>query len=207
MAVRIISAFVGIVIGVTFIVLDNIWVYSVVAAFFGAVGVWELIGAVKCREFKLLTISSLIFAAGVPFMIIFGVTKLWLPVFVAFMFLLCAIMLTKHKRIKFEHIAMCGAGAFIIPASLSCVILFRYTAASDDRALGVFFFLYLLFCAWFGDSGAYFVGTFLGKHKLCPNISPKKTVEGFIGGIITVGVIVVATCLIFNYLVFSEPRL
>lgn len=207
MLVRIISALVGIVIGVTFLVIDNVWVYAAVAAFFGAVGAWELIGAVKCREFKLLTASCVVFAAAVPFLLIFGVTELWLPVFAAFMFLLCAIMLTKHKRIKFEHIAMCGCASLLIPAALSCVILFRYTADSHDRALGVFFFLYLLFCAWFGDSGAYFVGTFLGKHKLCPNISPKKTVEGFFGGIITVGVIVLATSLIFNYLVFDQPRI
>ena len=40
-----------------------------------------------------------------------------------------------------------------------------------------------LIIAWLADSGAYFVGTFLGKHKLCPRISPKKTVEGLIGGI------------------------
>lgn len=207
MLVRIISALVGIVIGVTFLVIDNIWVYAFVAAFFGAVGVWELIGAVKCREFKLLTASCMVFAAAVPFLVIFDLTKLWLPVFAAFMFLMCAIMLTKHKRIKFEHIAMCGSASLLIPLSVSCVILFRYTAAPDDRAMGVFFFLYLLFCAWFGDSGAYFVGTFLGKHKLCPNISPKKTVEGFIGGIITVGVVVFITCLIFNNLVFAEPRI
>lgn len=35
----------------------------------------------------------------------------------------------------------------------------------------------------FSDSGAYFVGSAIGKHKLCPNISPKKTVEGALGGL------------------------
>ena len=37
--------------------------------------------------------------------------------------------------------------------------------------------------AFLADSGAYFVGVTLGKHKLCPVISPKKTVEGLLGGI------------------------
>jgi len=37
---------------------------------------------------------------------------------------------------------------------------------------------------WLTDSGAYFVGSFLGKHKLIPEVSPKKTVEGAVGGIV-----------------------
>jgi phosphatidate cytidylyltransferase len=37
--------------------------------------------------------------------------------------------------------------------------------------------------AWFGDTGAYFAGRFLGKHKLYEAVSPKKTVEGAIGGL------------------------
>ncbi len=67
--------------------------------------------------------------------------------------------------------------------------------------------VYLLFCAWFGDSGAYFVGTFFGKHKLCPKISPKKTVEGFIGGIVTVGVVVAVQCLVYNLVLPTDVKM
>ncbi len=41
-----------------------------------------------------------------------------------------------------------------------------------------------MFCTWSADTGAYFSGRFLGRHKLYPKISPKKTVEGAIGGVV-----------------------
>ena len=43
--------------------------------------------------------------------------------------------------------------------------------------------LYVLGVIWSGDTGAYFAGRFLGRHKLHPKVSPKKTIEGAIGGI------------------------
>ena len=48
------------------------------------------------------------------------------------------------------------------------------------------------------DTGGYFVGRFLGKHKLAPTISPKKTVEGFIGGIVVDIVSLIAAGLIYE---------
>lgn len=203
MVKRILSALVAMVLGISIIAIDNVWLYTVAVSFFSVIGVWELIRAVKCIEFKLLTVACMIVALITPPILIIGKTMyLWLfdfirPVFAGFAISLFAIMLTKHKRIKFEHITMCGSAALLIPAALSCIILFRYEAPADD-VLGTFFVVYLLFCAWLGDSGAYFVGTFLGRHKLCPEVSPKKTVEGFIGGIITVGICVFLEALIFN---------
>jgi CDP-diglyceride synthetase len=45
--------------------------------------------------------------------------------------------------------------------------------------------LFVFICAWLSDIGAYFTGRFFGKHKLIPKVSPKKTVEGAIGGIVS----------------------
>ena len=48
----------------------------------------------------------------------------------------------------------------------------------------IFFILLVLCFAWGGDTCAYFAGRAFGRHKLCPKVSPKKTVEGAIGGVL-----------------------
>lgn len=53
------------------------------------------------------------------------------------------------------------------------------------RELGVMYIFLALFTIWATDSGAYFIGKSFGKNKLWPTISPNKTVEGFVGGIIS----------------------
>lgn len=59
-----------------------------------------------------------------------------------------------------------------------------HLVAIDTFADGTLILLYLFFGIWSSDSGAYFVGKFLGKHKLAPRISPNKTVEGALGGVL-----------------------
>lgn len=49
---------------------------------------------------------------------------------------------------------------------------------------GEYYILWLIGVTWFCDTGAYAVGSIFGKHKLCPTISPNKTIEGAIGGIL-----------------------
>lgn len=54
-----------------------------------------------------------------------------------------------------------------------------------DFPVGPKLVFFLLIVVWIGDAGAYYTGKALGKHKLSPRISPKKTVEGLVGGIVT----------------------
>lgn len=49
---------------------------------------------------------------------------------------------------------------------------------------------------WLNDSGAYIVGSTMGRHKMCPSISPKKTWEGFIGGVL---ITLLGTWALWNY--------
>lgn len=214
MAKRIISAAVGIVIGVSILILDNKIAYTAILAVFGAIGVWEIIHAVKCEGHKLLTWVCVVFGAAVPVLLNFSVEfaiKKNIVVFCYLMFVivLLLIMLFNYKTIRLEKITMCGSAALMIPVALNCLVFIRYLPWYSDGGYlpGVFMIVYTLFCAWFGDSGAYFVGTFLGKHKLCPNISPKKTVEGLIGGIVTVGIVVAVQCLVYNLILPSEMKM
>lgn len=203
MAVRIIAALVGIVIGVIILIFDNLWVYTAAVVVLSVLAVWELTNAVRCAEHKLLRWLCLVFSGIVPVLLIIEPLRaLAVPAFGLFVFSLFMVMLVQHKKLGLEQIAVCGASAVLIPASMSCMALLRYQV--EDGMLGVFLILFLMFSAWFGDSGAYFVGTFLGKHKLCPEISPKKTVEGVIGGVITVGVVVFIECFIYNTFFASD---
>ena len=62
--------------------------------------------------------------------------------------------------------------------------------------------VYSLFIIWATDSGAYFIGRAFGKRKLWPEISPNKTVEGFVGGIIC-AVVVAVLFYVFGYIEWS----
>ena len=72
----------------------------------------------------------------------------------------------------------------MVPFIIGLLILRASEYGSDPKA-GGFLVLSVMALVWCADSGAYFAGRFFGKHKMLPNVSPKKTLEGQIGGIVT----------------------
>lgn len=87
-----------------------------------------------------------------------------------------------------------GFGPLFVAVPLTLLAVLRRDMGSDGASYVV---LTLMF-AWWGDTGGYFAGRFLGKHKLYPAVSPKKTVEGSIGGL--AGSVLGALCAHFWYL-------
>jgi phosphatidate cytidylyltransferase len=81
-----------------------------------------------------------------------------------------------------------------IPLTLTLLVLIR---SGTDGAAWVFMLLVIVFA---GDIGAFYVGSLWGRHKLCPTVSPKKTVEGALGGVAAS----VACGMIFRWLALPQ---
>ncbi len=132
----------------------------------------------------------MIFTAVIPFFPVQVVAKNLHLICYIYVIAIFLVLLRQSRKLRIEQLAMSFLFSLLIPFSLTTIIYLR------DRwgaVLGIFYVLLTLGSAWLSDTGAYFSGRAFGKHKLAPYISPKKTVEGAIGGAIfaTVFVLVV----------------
>jgi phosphatidate cytidylyltransferase len=105
-------------------------------------------------------------------------------------------MIYKHEKLSFEVLSLIAFVSICIPLSLSSLLFIRLFSSPH----GMFLMIFTLLAVWLGDAGAYFIGTFFGKHKIAPKISPKKSWEGFFGGIITSGLVGFLAPLVYEFL-------
>lgn len=62
-------------------------------------------------------------------------------------------------------------------------IFFSFVSLVNSKENGNYLVWLIFISSWLSDTAAYYTGRFLGRHKLCPKVSPKKTIEGSIGGL------------------------
>jgi len=116
--------------------------------------------------------------------------KFILTLFIMVMFILAV---TYHRTVKFSDISiLLFATLYISMGMLHIRLLYNGT-------LGFTMLFMALISAFLTDTGAYFSGYFFGKHKLIPEISPKKTVEGAIGGVVIAIVSLLIYALILTF--------
>lgn len=196
MTKRIISAAIAIPIGIVVLYFYNTLFFNFAIAAIAVTSTYEILLATKYLQNRLLSLVSLLFVATVPFYptSVFGkYASMYILIFVTALFV---VMLFKHKRIRFEQVGMVFLVSTLIPYALSTLIFIR------DRypKHALFYIVLALLGAWISDAGAYFIGTFFGKTKLAPTISPKKTVEGFIGGVITSALVLMFSGMIYSFI-------
>ncbi len=121
------------------------------------------------------------FAAGLflPFATYLrGTTGLNFGLFVSFFAALCLMMISSPlDRDEIGRIALLYFALLYLPYFLSFALLL------GEAPQGRSWILFLLVVIVTGDTGAYYTGRQIGRHKLCPAVSPKKTVEGAVGGL------------------------
>ena len=217
MLTRIISAAVGIVIMVTMLIFHNTFVLPFVTAGIIAIMLYELLRAVKLEKNIPILVASLAYGMTVPFVyspsysmiesaLTFAEYRENRNIILFGLALVCSmgifvIWLNQHKKIRYEQIFFALASMFLVPNAMSTMVRID----RDNIHHGVFLIVMGLCGAWIADSGAYFTGVAIGKHKLCPEISPKKTIEGFIGGMISTAVVFVAAFAVYNNLIAKFP--
>ncbi len=182
------------------------WFITVFVALIAAVAAWELLSAFDVRNQAARMGASVYSFLGI--LLLSGRVRLFSSVaesaetaraymlFIAwsifyFIFAACVI-LARH-----EEFSLAGIAAFSGLVPLYC-FAFSCLGAIIDHDNGVFYLLMLLNFSSVCDMGAYFVGSALGKHKLCPAISPKKTVEGAVGGMASSLLVTVILVLCFS---------
>lgn len=201
---RILTAVIAIPIGVLVLVLNNPHIIGAVTAALGTVAVYEVLSAAKYTKCKSISALSLVFSAGLPFFFYYDVIRPYVILFgVVFFIATCACFLMHHKTLRFSEVGLIVLISVCIPLALSTLSFFFFRFPEH----GIFFIVFTLIVTWIADAGAYFAGTFLGKHKLAPEISPKKTWEGFFGGLAASVIFSVLTALayqLFDYIFTGE---
>lgn len=176
---------------VILVLLAPKFVMTLVVLAASIVGLYEYFKAVGLHEHKLLCLMGYGAAVVISFGAGLSVTTPLLLIYL-YVVVLFAIMICSHKNITLVHLSKLFFGLIYIPYFLSHIIYVRALEFGN-------FYVWLVFIgAFLSDTCAYFTGSFMGRHKLCPEISPHKTIEGAVGGLVGGGLSFVLFGLIVN---------
>ena len=178
---RVLSAIVGLLVLAVVLSLFHTVVLNIAVSIVGVIAVWEFFHATKIDRNKALMLIGCAVAAVIPFIPRAEGADLLPVVLLPYIALLFTVLLATHRTTPVEQLSMTFMISLAIPLSLCSAVYFRDTYG---MAIGLFYLALSLGGAWFSDTGAYFVGCAIGKHKMAPVISPKKTWEGAVGGIV-----------------------
>ncbi len=193
---------------VPLILFSGYIVYPLVLSVFSVIAVFEILRVMGAHKSLPLSIPAYAFAAALPTLAYFVKphrTIIFLLLIAAAMFVymiwLMAVSVFSKGKTPFSKMSEVFTSVLYVLVSFTSMSLIRYI----NRELGLYFVILIFIIPWISDSCAFLVGSAIGKHKLIPQVSPKKTVEGAIGGVVFAAL----ACLVYGFIIdtfFEEIR-
>lgn len=177
---RILTAIIGLAILVPVLLFSGTFFFPIAVAVCCVIALFEMLRCLGLERVWAISLPSYILAAATPFLVRLADRTesliLGLMLSVCAVLYLMAVSVFHYGKLSFAQLG---------EALLACLyILFGFNAIVylRDMVGGQYLYLLVFIGAWVTDTFAYFCGVFFGRHKLIPHVSPKKTVEGSIGG-------------------------
>lgn len=171
------------IVAIPFFIFYHTYMGALMMQVLGVVAVYELTSAVGMKKKIAAAAPFYLAAVGMPLLIYFERTRdeffgySTIAFFVIALYILTFAVFSKGK-IKVDGAAILYIMSFYVLVSFNSLYGLRHTEK------GVYIYLLPFIASWATDIFAYFSGRLFGRHKLIPDVSPKKTVEGAIGGFV-----------------------
>lgn len=177
MLTRILTAAAGLAIFLPVMYFSGTYVFDVAIAVVSFIAVYELLNCVGLKKELAVCIPAYFYALALPLYTQVSYKYIYNLSILMIMVMMFAAVMSRGKY-NIEKLSAFSAFCIYAVSSFTSLILLRRMEQGE-------YIIWLVFIgAWITDTAAYFAGRFFGKHKLIPDVSPKKTVEGAVGGII-----------------------
>ena len=200
MKTRVITAIVGIIVLIGVMFTFNTLIFNLVIAAITLIAVHEIYSALGFEKK-----DWLMYAVLVPYTLLVMTSnyqvmrRLVMPMSFLLVTFYAIYLVVRNGTISYQKASgLLMFSGIVIFCFYSFIRLKELLPVEQYGYDAVFFILLILCFAWGGDTCAYFAGRAFGKHKLCPVVSPKKTVEGAIGGVLGTMVFGVIITLVYS---------
>ena len=204
MAKRIITALVGMAILIPFMIFSDTWAIVGLTTLLSTIAVFEIFACIGQKKRWLLIALSVLVSIAIQVLTRVMEPEAYLStallIYLAYIVLMMMAAVFSKGGLRLTEAATIGAMVIYQSFGFAALVLLR------DLPSGIYLFVLAFVIPWVCDSAAYFVGVFFGKHKLIPEVSPKKTVEGAVGGIIGVVIAAVIFGLVMQYGFAKTPN-
>ena len=195
---RLLTAAVGIPLALAVIILSELWhpLLGIVLGIFTVVMVGEYLYAK--RLLSCIPLAIVCMAYAFVSQLLLSISAIYIATFI-FMIAAFSVIIFNYKKLHFMNFAYALFGTLLLVFGTRAIV-----HACNDGLCFSFYLVLIILLPWMADGGAFFIGSYFGKNKLCPNISPKKTVEGALGGAVFCVASAMIMGLLYQFLVTPD---